>query len=207
MLFSKLNFLLLGACSVLLLNGCSKDPVGDLSLEESQVFFTNRDKSVDFNQYKTFSIVDSVYVSSNQGNGTSLTATDLTVLTRLIHNMKAMGYEYVGPLDHPDVGITVQLVNNTYLNVIQTPIGGYWGGYWGGYSGWGYGYPSYYSYQQVQELYWVINMLDFKNADTANQQLKIVWNSQIRGEGLYENTIANQMIDKIFEQSAYLKIN
>jgi len=203
----KLFRFLPAVIGILAVTSCNNDPISDLSLEETQVYFTNRDKAVDFKAYKTFSITDSVYVTTNQGAGTSLTATDLTVLNRLVQNMKAQGYTYVGPQDNPDLGITVQLVNNTYINVIQTPIGGYWGGYWGGYNGWGYGIPSYYSYQQVQEMYWIINMLDFKNPDTVNQRLKVVWNAQIRGEGLYENSLAGNMIDKIFEQSGYLKVN
>lgn len=191
----------------LLLTGCSKDPLSDLTYEDTHVFFTNHDKGIDFKEYKSFSIVDSVYIISNQGEGTSLSETDFTMINRLIQNMKQAGYEYVSPDDDPDVGITVQLVDNRYLNLVQIPIGGYWGGYWGGYGGWGMGMPSYFTYQQVQELYWIVNMLDLKNPDTVNQELKVIWNAQIRGEGLYEPSLVPGMIDQLFSQSSYLKIN
>lgn len=191
----------------LLLSSCSDSPVSDLTYEETHVFFTNRDKDINFSDYKSFSIVDSVYVISNQGEGTSLSETDRSMINRLIQNMQQMGYEYVGPNDDPDVGITVQIVDNRYLNLVQIPIGGGWGGYWGGWGGWGMGMPSYFTYQQVQELYWIISMIDFKNPDTTNQQLKVIWNAQIRGEGLYQNSLIPGMVDKVFVQSPYLKIN
>ncbi len=41
------------------LMSCSKDPISDLSNEESLVYITNHDKSANFSQFKTFSIVDS----------------------------------------------------------------------------------------------------------------------------------------------------
>ncbi len=190
-----------------MLFGCSKDTLSDLTYEDTHVFFTNHDKEVNFKDYKSFSIVDSVYVVSNQGEGTSLSETDIAMINRLIQNMRQMGYEYVGPNDDPDVGITVQLVDNRYLNLVQIPLGGYWGGYWGGFGGWGMGMPSYFTYQQVQELYWIINMLDFKNPDTVNQKVKVIWNAQIRGEGLYQAPLVPGMVDQLFVQSSYLKNN
>lgn len=188
-------------------SACSDDPIADLTYEETQVFLTNRDKQIDFRNYKTFSIVDSVYVISNQGEGTSLSETDYTLLNRVIQNMRQLGYQYVGSDDNPDIGITVQIVDNRYLNLVQVPIGGYWGGYWGGYGGWGYGMPSYYTYQQVQELYWIFNMLDLKNPDTVNQKINIIWSAQIHGQGLYEVSLVPAMIDRLFEQAPYLKTN
>lgn len=202
-MYSRLTGLFLAG---VLLFGCSNDPLSDITYEDSQVFFTNHDKDVDFKDYQSFSIVDSVYVSSNQGEGTSLTETDRSMINRMIQNMQQMGYDYVGPDDDPDVGITIQLVDNRYLNLVQVPMGGYWGGYWGGYGGWGMGMPSYYSYQQVQEIYWIINMLDLKNPDTANQKLKVIWNAQIRGEGLYQTSLVPAMVDNVFAQSPYLKV-
>lgn len=198
----SLFFILFGS---LFFSACSEDPVSDLTYEETQVFFTNRDKQVDFKQFKTFSIVDSVYIISNQGEGSSLSETDYALLNRIISNMQQLGYTYVGADDDPDVGITVQLVDNRYLNLVQIPIGGYWGGYWGGYGGWGLGMPSYYTYQQVQELYWIVNMLDLKNPDTVNQKVNIIWSAQIRGEGLYELSLVPTMVDRLFDQVPYLK--
>ena len=119
--------------------------------------------------------------------------------------MKELGYQQVAPSAKPDVGINVAINNRQYDYIVSQPIGSYWGG---GFGGWGYGYPAYYnSYVQVSELFWQIDMLDFKNADTANQRVNVVWNAQIRGEGVYEPALAGSMVDAIFSQSAYLKNN
>ena len=67
--------------------------------------------------------------------------------------------------------------------------------------------PSYYTYQQVQELYWIVNMLDLKNPDTVNQKVNIIWSAQIRGEGLYELSLVPAMVDRLFDQVPYLKTN
>jgi hypothetical protein len=50
-------------------------------------------------------------------------------------------------------------------------------------------------------------MLDLKNPDTVNNSLKVVWNAQIRGSGLGNEEYVDQMVDSVFGQSSYLKIN
>lgn len=184
---------------------CSaNDPISDLAVEDTQVYMTDRDKTVDFKNYKTFSIVDSVLIYGNQGTGTVLSEGDVILLNRIIQNMEQLGYKYVSATQKPDLGINVAQVNNSYVNVVSQPIGSYWGSYWGG---WGMGYPSYYSYYTVRESYWIIEMMDFKNANVADKKLNIIWRSQIRGEGLNEKTLIPGMIDSIYKQSGYLKIN
>ncbi|HEV7349515.1 DUF4136 domain-containing protein [Telluribacter sp.] len=194
-----------------LLMGCANDPLSDLSVEDSQVFITNRDKSVSFNQYQTFSIVDSVIVMGNRGTGTSLSDVDIQVLNRVIANMQQLGYRYVNPREKPDLGINVAQIRNSYLNVVSQPMSPYLGSYWGGgfYGGGlgGYGYPNYYSYYQVNENYWYLEMVDFKNPDTANKQLNVVWNAEIRGAGLFDKQYVSEVVDKVFQQSNYLRLN
>ncbi len=187
------------------MGGCSRDPISDLDLADTQVYITNRSNAVDFRQFKTFSVVDSVTLIQNNGSGKILQSTDKAMLTRIIARMVQLGYEQVLPADNPDVGINVTINNRRYDYVVTQPIGSYWGGYYGG---WGYGYPSYYtSYVQVSELFWVIDMLDFKHADPSRKQVDVVWNAQIRGEGVYEDALVNNMVDGIFDQSAYLRVN
>ena len=56
------------------ISSCSKDPLNDMTEEESRIYVTNRADSIDFTSYKTFSIVDSVAVaSSSYGDGRALT--------------------------------------------------------------------------------------------------------------------------------------
>ena len=201
-MFKKASFLLL--IVGLGLMSCSKDPISDLSNEESLVYITNHDQSANFSQYKTFSIVDSVLIVENNRAGTSLDDIDRAMLQRLITNMQSMGYKYVSRKDNPDVGINVSWITNTYLNVYQ-PLSSYYGGYWGGY---GYGYPSYYDYYETSESSWMISMLDFKNPKTtaSGKTFNVIWDAQIRGSAIGDQNLIDKMADSIFGQSGYLKI-
>lgn len=202
-MFKKASFLLL--IIGLGLISCSKDPISDLSNEESLVYITNHDQSANFTQYKTFSIVDSVLIVENNRAGASLDDIDRAMLQGLIRNMQAMGYKYVGRKENPDVGINVSWITNTYLNVISQPLSSYYGGYWGGY---GYGYPSYYSYYETSESSWLISMLDFKNPQTtpSGKTFNVIWDAQIRGAAIGDQKLIDKMADSIFGQSGYLKI-
>ena len=196
-----------------LMAACTNDPLRDLSTEDSQVFITNRDRAVDFRQYTTFSIVDSVVVAGNRGYGTSLSELDIALLTRVVSNMQNLGYRYVSASNNPDVGINVAQIRNSYVSVVPNPYlgnfwGGGWGGGWGGWGpGWGYGYPGYFSYMQTNEAYWYLEMIDFKNANVENQELDVVWNAQIRGGGIGSVQNVSTIVDAIFAQSPYLKVN
>lgn len=185
------------------LSSCTKDPINDLSTEETLVYVTNRDNDADYSQYKTFSIVDSVLVVENNQSGTALTELDKDMLQRIITNMQNLGYKYVSPKAKPDVGINAAWVTNTQLNVVSQPS--YYGNYWGGFGGYGYGYPSYYQYYETSESYWLISMVDFKNPNTADKTYKVIWDAQIRGSGIGSSQYVDTMVDSIFAQSDYLK--
>lgn len=201
-MLKKASFLIIFAA--IWLTSCTKDPINDLTDLDSQVYITNRDKSIDFKQYKTFSIADSVVVVEDDRSGTALTDLDRQMLSTVITKMQSLGYTYVAASKKPDVGLTVARITNTYLNVASTPYSSYYGGYYGGY---GYGYPSYYSYYETSESYWSVSMLDLKNANATTKTLNVVWNAQVRGSGLANTDYFSQMINSVFDQSTYLKIN
>ena len=46
--------------AVFVLGSCTKDPVNKLSSEETRIYITNHDSTVNFSSFKTFSIADSV---------------------------------------------------------------------------------------------------------------------------------------------------
>ena len=49
--------------------GCQKEPLNNLTTDESRIYITDHDSSVNFSNYKTYSISDSVAVIENgQGN-------------------------------------------------------------------------------------------------------------------------------------------
>lgn len=182
---------------------CTKDPLAGLSDPDSQVFITNRDALANYKQYKTFSVVDSVQVIEDDYSSSDLTSLDKNMLIRIVTNMEKLGYKYVSSTSKPDVGINLARITNTSINVVSQPVSSYWG--YG--SGYGYGYPSYYQYYQTSESFWSMSMIDLKNPDTVTKNLKVVWNGQIRGGGLGNEAYVDQMVDSVFGQSAYLKIN
>jgi hypothetical protein len=199
-MLKKASFLII--CASIWLTSCTNDPINDLSDQDSQVFITNHDKSANFKSFKTFSVSDSVTVVQDNRSGTALTQIDVALLNRIITNMQKLGYTYVAANKKPDVGLTAARITNTYLNVASTPYSSSWGGYYGGY----YGYPSYYTYE-TSESYWAISMLDLKNADAVKNQLNVIWDAQIRGSGLGNTDYIDQMVDAVFGQSTFLKIN
>ncbi|MCE7040058.1 DUF4136 domain-containing protein [Dyadobacter sp. CY312] len=182
------------------LSSCSKDPINDLSTEESLVYITNRDTQADYKKYKTFSVVDSVTIIENNRSGSALTELDKDVLTRIISNMKDLGYVQVTPSQKPDIGINVAWITNSQVNVTTMPS--YWGGF--GY-GYGFGYPSYYQYYETSESYWHVSMVDFLAPNTVDKTYKVVWDAQIRGSGIGSRDFVSTMIDSIYAQSGYLK--
>lgn len=182
--------------------GCTPNPLDGLSVADSQVFITNHDKTVDFSQYETFSIPDSVQVIYNEQRGQSADNFDLAFLSRISQDMGNHGYTQVERTASPDLGISASYVQQTQTGVSVNPY--YYDPYWG----YGYGSyysPSYYTYYQVSESYWYIQIVDLKNVDANGGKLNIIWSAQIRGGGLGDNP--NRMIDAIFEQSDYLKRN
>jgi len=182
------------------LSACTKDPINDLSTEESLVYITNRDTQADYKKYKTFSVVDSVTIIENNRTGTALVDLDKDVLTRIITNMKNLGYVQVTPAQKPDIGINVAWITNSQLNITAMPS--YWGGF--GY-GYGFGYPNYYQYYETSESYWHISMVDFLAPNTVDKTYKVVWDAQIRGSGIGSRDFVSTMIDSIYAQSSYLK--
>lgn len=197
----KNTFLWLIAVTIML-SSCTKDPLSGLSDPDSQIFVTNRDNSANFKQYKTFNVVDSVQVIEDNYSAVALTSLDRQMLISIVSNMEKLGYKYVTAGAKPDVGVSLARVTNTSLNVVSQPVSPYWG-----YGGYGYGYPSYYQYYQTSETYWSLSMLDLKNPDTVNNKVKVVWDAQIRGSGLGNTSLVDQMVGAVFGQSAYLKNN
>ena len=191
--------------------GCKNDPIGDLSPQDSEVFITNHDPGTNFSGYRTFSIVDSVAVLSNKGdNRPSATTRELIFINRVAESLISRGFVQVARTAKPDLGINVARINNSYVNVVANNpnYGGYGSGYWG-YGGYGnYYYPPSYSYYQVNENYWYVEAIDLKNPITGQNgqaQLKAVWSAEIRGDGIFDETSTNRIIDAVFAQSTYFR--
>lgn len=195
---------------LVLMSSCTKDPLGNLTEEESRIYITNRDDNANFSTYKTYSIPDSVYVVDNNSfRGGQATAWDLQALAAVRAAMESRGYTRVARNQSPDLGINVTRLYNTSTNLVN--LQDYWGGYgsyydpyYWGYGGYGYGYPSAYAYVESTEAMLSVDILDLKNA-AANQTINVIWNGLVRGSGIFNSTTINNSIQALFEQSSYIK--
>ena len=193
-----------------LMSSCTKDPVGNLTEEESRIYITNRDNNASFSTYKTYSIPDSVYVVDNNSfRGGQATAWDLQALAAVRTAMESRGYVRVARNQSPDLGINVSRLYNTTANLVN--LQDYWGGYGGyydpyywGYGGYGYGYPSAYAYVESTEAMVSVDILDLKNA-SASQTINVIWNGLVRGSGIFSTSTVNNSIQALFDQSPYIK--
>ncbi|TWI81996.1 uncharacterized protein DUF4136 [Chitinophaga japonensis] len=201
--------LAVAGAAVLVLNSCSKDPLNDMTDEESRIYVTNRDTTANFASYNTFSIVDSVAVASNGDTAKrALTEYDRQLIDAVKSAMQARGYTEVDRAAKPDLAINLTRIDESYANTYYNP--GYWagwGGYWDpwywGYPGYGYYFPTYYTVY-YQERAVSIDLLDLKNAD-ADKQIDAIWNAMFRGAGVWNSSNINSMVTAVFDQSPYLQ--
>ncbi len=76
---------------MLLLGACQKDAVNNLSTEESRIYITNHDSTVNFSSYKTFSISDSVAVIDGNQSARRLGEADAAYITAVKKYMASNG--------------------------------------------------------------------------------------------------------------------
>ncbi len=195
---------------VLAASGCRKDPVENLETEERRIYITNRDESVNFSAYRTFSIADNVLVVDGNSSGSQLTASDQAYLDAFRAAMQSRGYTQVARSANPDLGVQVSRIIRTSTGIVSVPdYFGYWDPfYWGsgfgpGFGGWGA--PPFWSTAtyQVREGMLAFDLIDLKNA-ASNNSLRVIWNGMIRGAGLNTTTTAASQVGQLFNQSAYI---
>ena len=188
---------------------CTKDPVTNLSNEESRIYITDHDSSVNFSNYNTYSISDSVAVIDNGNSSRELNAIDQAYIDAVKKYMNQAGYTLVSKKENPDLGVDVTHIINTSTGVISYgdywyDYGGYWDPYYWGYPDYGYYIPYAYSIYQVKEGALSIDILDLKNA-TENNNINIIWTGLIRGSGILDASVADSQVKALFDQSSYLK--
>lgn len=198
----KFQALILGVTVAIIATACAPDPLKDLTVEETQVFITNYEPTTNFASYQTFSLADTVYVIQNQQTGVSTSSQDYVALDRVTSTLTQRGYKRVTREAKPDLGINVARIRETQTGLVANYNP--WNSYWGYGGGGGFYYPPTYSYYQTSETYWYLEMVDLKNA-TNGLQPKVVWNAQIRGNGIFDAASLTNVIDNVFKQSMYLK--
>lgn len=204
-----MKWALVAFAGVITASSCTKDPLNNLSGEESRIYITNRDSSVNFSNYKTYSISDSVLViDNNQSAGLQTTPADLQLVSAIRSELESRGYTRVSHTQSPDLGVNVSRLYNTSTSVYQydywDSYGSYYDPYYWGYGGYGYGYPSAYGVVQSTEAMISVDLLDLKNAAT-NQSIRVVWNGLIRGSGIFTGDALSTGAKALFTQSPYLQ--
>lgn len=199
------------AMALFFLASCQKDVVKQLTPEESQIYITSYDSSAQFTSYKTFSIADSVGILKDGKASKELTPNDQAYLNAVKQSMQAEGYELVSREDQPDLAINVMRIYNTHTgyfsyNDYWDYYGSYWDPYYWGYPGYGYYVPYAYGTYQVTEGMISVDMFDLKNAKQDNQ-LNLIWNGLIRGNGIFNSDNATTAVNALFSQSPYLHSN
>lgn len=215
--FKQIKILLIlffTAVTSLLFTSCYPDY--GLTTSDYDIVATFKDDANDFQAYKTntvdsiatFFIPDSIDKILDggvmTGNGGQY---DDQILKEIENQMIAYGYTKVTNPTPADVILYVANWSTTTVSYYPGYWYGYYGGYYGGYYPW-YGYGGYsYSYT-TGTLF--ITMIDASKIDEPNKNSGAVWVGAVNGilnsTSAETKTRAINSIDKMFEQSPYLKI-
>jgi hypothetical protein len=191
---TKLIYLIMGLGLVFTLS-CTKYPPSSDRLLEDLVVTTQYDTKVNFSDYKTYSIADTIKKITDKGT-TSITGPDAqAIFNQIDKNMKARGFVPAVAPQKPDFGIQVTYLENTTVYTYY-------------YDYWGYYYPYYPYYPVYYSSYTTglgnIELIDLKNVNGT--QVYIRWNAYIRGlmTGTHTNAEILSRIDQAFIQTPQL---
>lgn len=198
-----------GLLMAMAITSCIKDPLNNITAEESRIYITNFDSTASFSSFKTFRIADSVAVITNNNANKSLTGTDSAYITAVRKYMVQRGYREVGRDSVPQLGINVNRIYSTSTGVISYAdywgyYGGYWDPYYWGYNGYGYYVPYSYAVYEITEGAYSIDLLDLKDAAGKNT-INIIWTGLVRGADIMNASVADAQVKALFDQSAYLR--
>jgi hypothetical protein len=191
--------------------GCSKEPLANLTEEESRIYITNYDASANFSSYRTFTISDSVAVINNGQSSKQSTSTDMVFVNAVKQEMKTRGYVQVDQKSNPDLAVNISRIYNTSTGIIRYSdyydfYGRSWDPFFYGYGGFGYYSPYSFATYSIREGALSVDLLDLKNAQT-NNRINVVFTGLIRGSGIFNSGTAASQIKSLFEPAAYLKTN
>lgn len=208
--------ILLISMAVLAVAACHKEPYlqdGD----NEYLVYTSPGKDVNFTQFKTFDIADSLLVIG-QGDKPvySQTQAALALIQAYRTNMEKLGYIYTPSNPDADLGIQLTYIIKTerYVQYYDNPYWwldypGYWpAGYWGNWHGFYYPRPVVYTYTTNALLADMVNLAAEIEDD---KPLEILWTSYVGGPAgsSYQNDVERMKtaINQAFAQSPYLKIS
>jgi hypothetical protein len=197
----------------LLAVSCHKEPYPQDGDDEYLVY-TAPAKDVDFSQYTTFDIADSLLVIGQSAKPEySQSNNALAIIQAFRTNMEKLGYIYTPSNPDADLGIqlTYMIKTERFVQYYNDPYWwldypGYWSpGYWGDWYGFYYPRPMVYTYS-TNAL--VADMVDLTAEQGNGKSLEIIWSVYIGGPaGLTASYDVQRMkaaTDQAFAQSPYL---
>ena len=199
----------------LLAVACHKEP-NPQDQDSEYLVFTEPAKDVNFAEFQTFDIADSLLVIGQSDKPQySQSNNALALIQAYRTNMEKLGYIYTPSNPDADLGIQLTYVIKTeryvqYYNGdpywwLDYP--GYWpSGYWGNWNGYYVPRPVTYTYTTNALLTDIVNLTDEVE---EGKPLEILWTSYIGGPA--GSTLKGDIdrmtdaIDQAFKQSDYLK--
>ena len=202
------------SAAVLLLAACHKEPYPQDGDNEYLVY-TSPGKDVNFKNYKTFDIADSLLIIGEKDKPVySQSQNALALIQAYRTNMEKAGFIYTPSNPDADLGVQLTYIVKTerYVKYYDDPYWwldypGYWpSGYWGNWTGYYYPRPVVYTYTTNALLADIVNLTGEQDAD---KPLEVLWTSYIGGpasSSLQQDVQRlTSAVDQAFVQSPYLK--
>lgn len=202
------------SAAVLLLAACHKEPYPQDG-DNGYLVYTSPGKDVNFKNYKTFDIADSLLVIGEKDKPVySQSQSALALIQAYRINMEKAGFIYTPSNPDADLGVQLTYVIKTerYVKYYDDPYWwldypGYWpSGYWGNWTGYYYPRPVVYTYTTNALLADIVNLTGEQD---AGKPLEVLWTSYIGGPASSSLQLDIQRltsaVDQAFVQSPYLK--
>lgn len=200
------------SAAVLLMAACQKEPYTSDN-DNSYLVYTSPGKDVNFTQYKTFDMTDSLLVIG-QGSKPKYVRNDAVkaILLDFRRNMEARGFVYTPDAEAADLGVQLTYVIKTerFVQFYSDPYWwldypGYWpSGYWGNWNGYYMPRPVTYTYTTNALLADIVNL----TTEEDGKPLEILWTSYIGGAAgsSVQNDVKKMQaaVDQAFVQSPYI---
>lgn len=202
------------SAAVLLLAACHKEPYPQDG-DNGYLVYTSPGKDVNFKNYKTFDIADSLLIIGEKDKPVySQSQSALALIQAYRINMEKAGFIYTPSNQDADLGVQLTYVIKTerYVKYYDDPYWwldypGYWpSGYWGNWTGYYYPRPVVYTYTTNALLADIVNLTGEQD---AGKPLEVLWTSYIGGPASSSLQLDIQRltsaVDQAFAQSPYLK--
>ncbi|MBY0476060.1 MAG: DUF4136 domain-containing protein [Chitinophagaceae bacterium] len=207
----RLIFLSTVLTIIFVANACRKDPMNNLSAEESWVYISSGQNGITFSNFQTFTLPDSIILVSNRqgSNNYETNALAQVMIAEVKKTIQSRGYSITGKDNNPDIGISIARIDNSYTNVAAfngwwDPYYGYWDPTFWGYPGFGWA-PTQFVFYNTTESAWAIDIIDLKN--TSSNSLRILWSGTIRGEQIFNNQAPPLLVKGLFDIAPYISRN